>query len=280
MLMSRHFSIDEANPDGATMCSMAENGYLQRLSREKGANAPLNLTVNSSSNAAETAQLILSRITSGDYKDGERLPAERVLADELRTSRTTIREALTVLEILGLVEIMPGSGAYVRSDRAAIFSDTLQWTLLLSDSSYPDLLRIRETLEILAVQQAAENLIDAARPLRTLRHLRDCLELQEEHLANEDFAAFVTADAAFHIEISELAKNSTLSNLLSTLRRMLQIWVENHVSTVSAMEVAYEEHVEIYRALSSSDPLSAVEVMTSHMDSASTRLVEANLSQH
>ncbi|WP_411298609.1 FadR/GntR family transcriptional regulator [Trueperella sp. LYQ141] len=258
---------------------MAENGYIRRLTREKGIAAPLNLTVNSSSEAAETAQLILVRITSGEYLPGDRLPAERTIAEELHTSRTNVREALSVLEILGLVEIMPGSGAYVRSGGADLFSDSLQWTLLLSSADYPNLLRIRSVLEILAVQQAAEHLAQDPRPLRSLRRLRDSLESQEEHLSNEDMTNFVTADAAFHIEIGTLSQNPTLNNLLSTLRRLLQIWIQNQVDSVAAMQVAYDEHLRVYRALSSSDPLSAVQVMREHMNSANERLLAANASK-
>lgn len=252
---------------------------LRRLAQEKGNFTPLNLTVNSTSEAAEAAQYILAQITTGDYKPEERLPAERALAEALKVGRTTIREALTVLEILGVVEIRPGSGAYVRAGGTGLLSDSLQWVMLLAPADYPDILRIRSALEVLAVQLTAESLVKDPQPLKTLRVMRDCLEEQEESINSDNMAAFIDADAAFHIEMAELAGNETLKNLLSTLRRMLSIWVRNQLKVNKDMQIAYAEHLDIFRALDSTDPLQAVEVMREHMKSANERLLRANYAQ-
>lgn len=252
---------------------------LRRLAQEKGIFTPLNLTVNSTSEAAEAAQYILAQITTGDYKPEERLPAERALAEALKVSRTTIREALTVLEILGVVEIRPGSGAYVRSGGMGLLSDSLQWVMLLAPADYPDILRIRSALEVLAVQLTAESLVKDPQPLKTLRIMRDCLEEQEESINSDNMAAFIDADAAFHIEMAELAGNETLKNLLSTLRRMLSIWMRNQLKVNKDMQIAYAEHLDIFRALDSTDPLQAVDVMREHMKSANERLLRANYAQ-
>lgn len=252
---------------------------LRRLAQEKGNFTPLNLTVNSTSEAAEAAQYILAQITTGDYKPEERLPAERALAEALKVGRTTIREALTVLEILGVVEIRPGSGAYVRAGGTGLLSDSLQWVMLLAPADYPDILRIRSALEVLAVQLTAESLVKDPQPLKTLRVMRDCLEEQEESINSDNMVAFIDADAAFHIEMAELAGNETLKNLLSTLRRMLSIWVRNQLKVNKDMQIAYAEHLDIFRALDSTDPLQAVEVMREHMKSANERLLRANYAQ-
>lgn len=257
---------------------MAQDLGDSRLNRELGTQAPLNLTVNSSSAAAEAAQYILTWITTGKYSPGDRLPAERVLAADLGYGREIIREALTVIEILGLIEIMPGSGAYVRQPNAGsdLLSDTLQWALLLTAGNYDDLLEIRSSLEVLALKLAARNIERAQRPMFALRKLRNALEAQEECLNNNDMSGFVAADARFHLELGMLSENAVLQNLLSTLRRMLEIWLENSVSSTDVMETAYHEHFELFHALESQDSELAVRLMNAHMASASDRLLSAH----
>ena len=93
----------------------------------------------------EVALLIQAKILDGSFAPGERLPAERELATQLRVNRSSVREALKKLEQLRLVDIQRGSGARVQDAEHASFE--IVWAMLL-DGGRPNLPRIRDLLEL------------------------------------------------------------------------------------------------------------------------------------
>src|SRR5919199_3685846 len=94
------------------------------------------------------ATRLLDLFTSGRIAPGTRLPPERQLAATLEVGRSAVREALAALEILGVVDVRPGSGTYLRSSTSELLPQTLRWGLLLGERSTADLLELRSGLEI------------------------------------------------------------------------------------------------------------------------------------
>lgn len=217
------------------------------------------------SNTTRTAEELLARFTDGTVAVGARLPSERTLADDLRVGRSAIREALAVLEILGIVEVRPGSGAYLRSTSSELLPQTLSWSLLLNAPTSADLLGIREALEIKAAELAAVHHTDAQREA-----LADAVRDQAAGL--DDVARFVEADLRFHLVLADAANNPTLSLLLSTVRSLLRVWLERQVRRREDMELAQHEHALVLEAIGSRDPHSARLAMLAHMDTASERI--------
>ena len=93
----------------------------------------------------EVALLIQAKILDGSFAPGERLPAERELATQLRVNRSSVREGLKKLEQLRLVDIQRGSGAHVRDAQHASFEIVRE---LLLDAGRPNVARIRDLLEL------------------------------------------------------------------------------------------------------------------------------------
>ena len=135
-------------------------------------------------------------IVDGVYRPGQRLRALRV-AQELKISRTPVKEALVRLEQEGLIQREQGSGFVVRG---------------LSVSEILNLYRVREVLEVEAAREAFPNLTPAA-----LDAMREALDYADELLAQKLYADFLRANRKFHDLITAQTQNSVLQEVLDNL---------------------------------------------------------------
>ena len=136
---------------------------------------------------------IQEMILSGDLKMGDRLPAERQLAEQLGVSRNSIRESLRSLEILGLVESRQGEGNFIIDEIDESFFEPLSILFKLHNGSFRDILEIRLVLEVEAAGLAAERISeDGATLLYDL-----CEELKT--CTNEERSVEIDKEIHYHI---------------------------------------------------------------------------------
>jgi GntR family transcriptional repressor for pyruvate dehydrogenase complex len=211
------------------------------------------------------ATRLLDLFTSGSIVPGTRLPPERQLAASLEVGRSAVREALAALEILGVVDVRPGSGTYLRGSASELLPQTLKWGVLIGERKTLELLELRSGLEIFVARLAAERLTEKQLTLlgRHVEQMRDTVD---------DLRAFVKADLAFHHDLASSVENSVLLDLLQVVRSLLRVWADRAVEDEGNARVALEEHDAIYRALVDRDPDGAASAMASHMATASARL--------
>ncbi|PZF56174.1 GntR family transcriptional regulator [Curtobacterium sp. MCBD17_034] len=234
-------------------------------------NDPLNIrleleSVPTGSPASVVAHQLVQLLTAGDLAPGSRLPSERILAERIGVGRSAVREALAALEILGIVQIRPGSGTYLQGGTSDLLPTTLSWGLMLASNRTQELLEIRSSLERTAATLAAVRATDAE-----LDRLEEYLDRQGRHL--DDAEAFIDADVRFHVHIARIAGNEVLADLLQSLRSLLRVWVDRGVRTVAGAEAAYEEHRRVFEAMRSRDAAGTERAMGTHMDTASARIL-------
>jgi DNA-binding FadR family transcriptional regulator len=210
----------------------------------------------------QIADQLRTLIADGEFPAGERLPAERDLAQQLRVSRPSVREALIALEVEGLVEIRGGSGVYVRvKPNGARPAPDSEWGPL-------EVIRARALIEREVAAQAAE--------LATRKHI----VLIEEAFASmqRDAAAGnvpLEGDRAFHIAVAEATGNGVLVELVQrfwdarngTLFRQLG----DHFESPRSWQAAIEEHRAVLVAIRKHDVKAARQAMQHHMDKAHAR---------
>ena len=214
------------------------------------------------------ATRLLDLFTSGAIPSGTRLPPERQLAASLEVGRSAVREALAALEILGVVDVRPGSGTYLRGNASELLPQTLRWGVLLGERSTRELLEVRSGLEIYVARLAADRLTN--KQLTTLgRHV------EQMRASVDDLPAFVKADLAFHHELAKSVDNSLLLDLLQVVRSLLRVWADRAVEGSEEALDAAAEHDAIHRALLARDADGAASAMASHMATASARLAGA-----
>jgi GntR family transcriptional regulator, transcriptional repressor for pyruvate dehydrogenase complex len=214
---------------------------------------------------SEVARRLLDLFTGGSIAPGTRLPPERQLSLTLGVGRSAVREALAALEILGIVDVRPGSGTYLRGSASELLPQTLRWGLLIGERNTAELLELRSGLEIYVARLAAARADPAAcdaldRPLERMR------------ASIGDFKAFARADLDFHNTLAQTAGNAALIDLLHVVRSLLQVYADRAVDDESEARTAIDEHDAVARAVRAGDEDAAASAMAVHMTTASSRL--------
>ena len=230
--------------------------------------AALSLGGNIASTSVVTAvtRRLLDHFTSGTVAPGSRLPPERRLAETFAVGRSAVREALAALEVLGVVEVRPGSGTYLRSSTSELLPQTLSWGMLLGEPKTRELVQVRHGLEVQAARLAATT-VGAAGLAALTGHL------EAMQASRTDFEAFAAADLRFHQELAEQTGNALLDQMLQSVRSLIRVWVERAVNDAEHVQVTCAEHAAVLAALEAGDPEGAAQAMSAHMDSAGTRLL-------
>ncbi|NKB65739.1 MAG: FCD domain-containing protein [Candidatus Latescibacteria bacterium] len=222
----------------------------------------------------EIVAQIVDLIARDVLKPGERLPAERELCKRFGVGRTSLREALRSLVVMGILEGRVGEGTYVCRNSSKYLERTLQWGLLLDTKKVQDLVETRLMLEsqnaFLAAQRATDqDLRDIA---ATLDALAAALERPEQ---------FLEVDLTFHLTIARATQNTILANLLSTTRGYLQAWVKESLGQSSQRaQLSLDEHRVIFAALETGRAEEARDAMSRHILSSSVDLQARTLTDN
>jgi GntR family transcriptional repressor for pyruvate dehydrogenase complex len=198
-------------------------------------------------------------IVSGTLQPGDRLSPEKELAAQLGLSRSSLREAVRALTLLGVLDSRQGDGTYVTSLSPDLLVGVLSYTVdLFQDRQLLELLEVRRVLEPAATAMAATRISD-----EELDGVRECL-LRMETIT--DPTEFVAVDLEFHDRIVQAAGNSTLASLVrgfSQQTTRVRIWRLAAVAGVP--ESTRSQHQAIYRALADHDPQMALAAETVHV---------------
>ena len=206
---------------------------------------------------------IVELIHDGSLKKGDRLPPERSLAEMLNVSRTSVREALKVMEIMGIIEIRPGEGSVVSDFNVEPFLSMI-WPVILAEKDMEkDLLEFRKILEEGSIRHLALKKADA----EFFKELKDILTSMK---TADNCRESVRLDILFHRKIFELTGNRLLMVAQNLVEYILEKTVSyNRMAAVkdsnSSSEI-YHQHKAIYEALVKGDSIEAVHRMSEHLD--------------
>ena len=202
----------------------------------------------------EVFNTLREKILKGVYKPGERL-MEIHLADQLGVSRTPIREAIRMLELEGLVKMVPRKGAQV----AKISKEDLQ-----------DVLEVRKALDTLSVKLACERITEDE-----IKLLNNAEREFEKALASKDVREIAEADVAFHDVIHSATKNGRLKSMISNLAERIYRYRFEYIKQQSdGGKTLMLEHREIMRCIESRDVESAVKATERHRDKQEISIAE------
>jgi GntR family transcriptional repressor for pyruvate dehydrogenase complex len=200
----------------------------------------------------------LSAIQRGELQPGERLPSERALAATFKVSRTSLREGLRRLELLGCLDARPGGGTFIRVPDAAVVSAPFQGVLAGIPQAARDLLEFRQALEPQVAAFAAERA--SAGQLTLL-----WASLDRQYRALERDQKLAAEDQAFHHLIAEIAGNTVILNVLETLAHLMRHLREQGLSEREP-ELTIREHVNILNAIARREPELARASMVLHLN--------------
>ena len=207
-------------------------------------------------------------ILEGTLRAGERLPAERVLAEQFGVSRPSLREAIQKLVAKGMLISRQGGGNYVVETLGSTFSDPLMQLLESNPESQRDLLEFRHTLEASCAFYAAKRAteLDRERLKVAFEALLDCYAREDQVTRAEEGAA----DANFHLAIAEASHNAVL---LHTIRGLFDLLKRNVVINIGGMyqqrtetrDMLISQHRELYLAIIEGRAEDAREISSRHI---------------
>lgn len=219
--------------------------------------------------AKTTAEQIKGFIKKGEVGPGGKLPNERDLSKILFVGRSSIREALRLLETEGVIEIRPMKGSYVISEENYNASQFVSWYNQYKPEIF-HLLETRFALEPMAASLAAERVTD-----KQLERLEKCHEEFVGFIMENNVLKIALGDEAFHDLIFESAQNPLLQNLNNIIKKMLTDYRKKVFSIPKEAMKAVSQHDEILRCIRDRNPEAAKENMIQHLLISKRGLLDA-----
>ncbi|MBZ9782106.1 FadR family transcriptional regulator [Pseudomonas sp. REP124] len=228
--------------------------------------------ITSSTVVNSVVEKLRAALARGQWRSGDMLPGQRELAEQLGISRPSLREAVTVLETLGLVRSMPGKGVVVL-DASAMDLDDSRQDSAVAGASLEDVLQLRYTLEPFIVGLVAQSISS-----KEVGQLRLTLMDMREALEANDSEAGVNAYIAFHEELFTLTSNPIFQSVVQQTSNALKQSAEVLRNSPEHLAERLEENEAVVRAIRSKNSAQASAEMRKHILREGQRMgIELNI---
>jgi GntR family transcriptional repressor for pyruvate dehydrogenase complex len=218
------------------------------------------------------ADQIQKQITGGVLKPGDKLPSTKDLAEKFQVGRSTVREALSALKAMGLLEIHQGEGCYVRSIESQDLDLPVFDSLLMNRETVVELIEARKALEISNAGLAAQK-----RTTEDVAKFEEILRNMEHFLGNETEGE--RSDMLFHLTLAKATHNSLMIRMIDSISTQMQTAIREtrrlqmySIKTVSKQ--LWQEHKAIFEAIRDQDAEAAQEAMKRHLFHVEQMLVK------
>jgi len=206
----------------------------------------------------EIADQIQQLILKGVLKPGDRLPPERELAAKLGVGRSSLRDAIRTLEVMGILEPRQGHGTVVREPSAEALVVPLTNVLMRKREMVAELLDVRRMIEPGLAARAAKN----ATPEEVL-HLEDVLRRQEDKIRRGEPA--IEEDDEFHYAIARAARNGVVLKVLDVLMDLLRESRARSLQVPGRIGKSYAGHRRVLAAIKRRDSAAAEAAVRKHL---------------
>jgi GntR family transcriptional regulator, transcriptional repressor for pyruvate dehydrogenase complex len=225
----------------------------------------------------QICEQFIDLVERGEFKPGMKLPSERELARHLGVSRASLREALTVLQMMGMVETISGQGTFV-SDKPKTF---IKNYLLNAGESPFLILQARKTIEPAIGALAATQCSEAG-----LQKLNEILGMiDSDHSKSQVLGdAFSEGDRGFHLEIARITENPILITMQEMIHSLMgqELWLalmrRTSLSTPGRWQEAHNEHHGIFEAIQGRESHAAASRIKAHLVRVEIIMTQADLS--
>ncbi len=226
--------------------------------------------ISSSTVVNSVVEKLRAALARGQWRSGDMLPGQRELAEQLGISRPSLREAVIVLETLGLVRSMPGKGVVVLE---ANLNDGTHEGSAMAGASLEDLLQLRYTLEPFIVGLVAQSISN-----KEVGQLRLTLMDMREALEANDSDACANAYIAFHEELFALTSNPIFQNVVQQTSNALKQSADVLRNSPEHLAERLEENEAVVRAIRGKNSAQASAEMRRHILREGQRMgIELNI---
>lgn len=208
----------------------------------------------------KVVKIILRDIRSGKLKPGDKLPNHQEMAEHYGVGRSSVREAINALVVMGMIVAIQGKGTFVKDTALEVNRPNDRSGDIFESANIYNLMEIREVLECYAVRKAAEVISD-----KQIAVLNEAYKRLEK--SNEEAHLYLKEDMNFHMEIAQAAKNPELGHLL----RAIHIKVNQKTSFIlqssstANIGMAVSTAKNVLRFIVSGEGLRAERAMRAHL---------------
>jgi GntR family transcriptional repressor for pyruvate dehydrogenase complex len=211
----------------------------------------------------EVTESLVDMVKRGDFRPGDKLDSVEQLAENFQVGRSAIREALSALRAMGLVEMRQGEGTYIREFDPELLTLPINAAFLMKVEDVKNLLEVRKILEVGAAEAAARK-----RTAEDLESIAEILVEMGRISGNEELGE--KTDFDFHMAIAKASQNTLLMSLMNnvaemmviTMRETRRLWLYSEQSTWERLN---QEHQLIFEAIKNEDGTLAQQRMLNHL---------------
>jgi GntR family transcriptional repressor for pyruvate dehydrogenase complex len=213
------------------------------------------------------AEQIIEQIQRGYLTTGQKLPSERELAGKMKVSRPSVREALSALQIVEILESRPGDGIYVTERGGSEVTIRNAMNLLEEADSPYENIQLRKVFEIgciyLAIKNATPEDIDL---------LKDAWQEHDYFAKNYLYKEFILSSNKFHMSIARATHNKSIINFMNTLIRMVEnpLWLGMRIryfeDAPERIHSRIKLHSDLVNAIEFRNVEAAMDLMEKHFD--------------
>lgn len=207
---------------------------------------------------------LMKQISAGNLRPGQRIPAERELCKQFNAGRSSLREALRCLSIMGVLTARAGEGTSVAKDGSKFLGTIMEWRVITERYDLRNLMELRLALEGLAAGSTAEHATEAE-----ISEIEEIISRMRESI--NDAKRFSALDVEFHLALARASRNQALLDMLTMIGGQLTRVVSTVLKLSNARPLSLKEHEAIAKALRRRNPEAARKAMQTHLRSAITR---------
>lgn len=196
-----------------------------------------------------------------DLPPGTKVPSERELTKDLGVGRSTVREALNGLAVLGVLTIRHGQGAFIAENAKEKEAPHAVLTTALERGETREYVEARLLVEVQVTRLAAERRTD-----EDLQRIEDALKVQEQSLSADDIDATLGVAVSFNVLLAEAAHNEILAAMIQTFVQLMADRGPKLYALPGFGEWDLREHRGIYEAVRDQDGDHAAELMRKHIE--------------
>ena len=215
--------------------------------------------------AQSIVEQVKELIQQGKLQAGQRLPSERELAEQLKVGRPAVREATSAMLALGIIEIRPGEGAFIRQDFPQSMLKSVDWSSLVLNQQTSDLFEARSAIEVTAARLAAQRATTEER-----QALRELVDRMAAAASLEDF---VTLDLEFHLRLAQASQNVIFADIIDGIQHLMRSSMLRVLQADEMRKLSLQQHYDLCDAIDRGDAAEAEGIMRAHLrkDIASLR---------
>ncbi|WP_455803895.1 FadR/GntR family transcriptional regulator [Clostridium butyricum] len=203
---------------------------------------------------------IKNQIKTGKLKKGDKLPSERDMVELFSVSRTSVREAMRALEVIGLIERKQGAGNYIKTNFDDSLFEPISVMFMLQKNSLDDIVELREILESYCIKLAVRNISES--------EIETISEIMEEMYQAKNEEENLALDIKLHYLLIKASKNILLINIISVISQIMDESIKEFRN-----KILYEEnnrakllsiHEKLVNAMKEHDTVKAVDGIEEH----------------